>query len=577
MELKASNKELEIINQSRIELEPGIVEEDSIIINPIAFEQALKKLLEKGTEGPIKSRNVILSVPEEKTFSHYLDVPGAKVGNSDWVIEFAKDYVPIDLKEAAVDYRKLKAVPSQKETRLDFVAVQKSIVNPLITVLEKAGLNVLAIDVRKNSLVRACHNPFEKDDKNVLMVEIGLENTVASIFSTTKESYTINLGRGGLKLLETIKAELGIKSLDEARARLYNLVKSAKPAEASEGGTEPKQEGEARVKQLVEDYLASLIKKVLELQRIVQGQVDLKVDEIHLIGPYLDLPGLKEALKKAFPQAVVLDRFKHIRIDGAAERHYANAIGLAMRSVFPAIHENAINLLPQSKVEALYLQKLVPALRNSLLGGALVLGGLMIFTGLTFAKSYVEYITTGKEVAIAEDKLKNPYLNQVVQATQQKTQLENQISSIIADTIPISAVIEKIDAYNENGIRLVNVVYYLDALGEPTIQMRAKTASRTETEAFITSLEKDSLFAEVISPLSNLVSKGERFIQIDLRLDKTVLRDLLEEEMAPIAEEETSEPVSEERSDDEASEAGEKEQEESSDEGEAAEPENLKS
>ena len=117
------------------------------------------------------------------------------------------------------------------------------------------------------------------------------------------------------------------------------------------------------------------------------------------------------------------------------------------------------------------------------------------------------------------EKAQNPYLTQAAKATQQKKLLENQILTITSDSFPSSVVIDKIDDYNINGIGIVNLSYSLNKQGDHGLRLRAKVENRELTEEFISSLEDITFFKEVDSPLSNLVGKGERFVNIDFILD----------------------------------------------------------
>lgn len=466
------------VNYSRVELAPGIVEENSIILNPEAFKEALTKLLNEGAKGPIKSKNVVISIPEEKTFSHYLSIPAEQSHHEKDILENAKDFVPIDLSEATMDYKHLENEPAQKEVRFDFVAAQKSIVESLINVLEEAGLKVVAVDALKNSLARTCQNSFlspkKEANKAVMLIDIGQEKTTFIIHNSSSYTSSLNLGGSALK-----------------------------------------------------ESLEPLLRKAKEFCQMVKNQEPLEINAIYILGSHSQLPGLNESLKKVFPEMNVVNKLEYIQIGEETEKFYANSIGLALRAVLPGAHKEEINLLPKTKKEELFSLKLTPVLRNRLAIMCLLFAVLMVFTGMKKSKSYFDYVATSKEVALTLEKIQNPYLNQTVQTTQQKVQFENQINSLLEDALPASWLIQKIDGYNLNGISLVNVAYYLDLEGKMNVHMRAKTVSRSETEKFLLKLEKDPYFSEVVSPLSNLVDRGERFIQIDLVLDKEkILEDM---------------------------------------------------
>ena len=59
------------------------------------------KLLLDASNGPITSRNVIISIPEEKTFSHYLNIPKEHEKNDDFILLTAK---PDELQKFVTKY-----------------------------------------------------------------------------------------------------------------------------------------------------------------------------------------------------------------------------------------------------------------------------------------------------------------------------------------------------------------------------------------------------------------------------------------------------------------------------------------
>ena len=149
----------------------------------------------------------------------------------------------------------------------------------------------------------------------------------------------------------------------------------------------------------------------------------------------------------------------------------------------------------------------------------MLLGSILVFSGIFTSKAYLSYKVSSQEAAFLSEKTMNPYLRGAAQEIQQETQLANQITSILNSSVPGSKAMEIFDYYNTNGITLVNVICNINTNKEVEIRMRAKAASRFETEKIIIEFENNPYFTKIISPLSNLVGKGERFINIDLKLN----------------------------------------------------------
>lgn len=509
--LEMAKNTFKVINYSRVELDSGIVDENSIIINQEAFKTHLEKLLKEGKEGPIKSRNVIISIPEEKTFSHYLEVPAEDADTHEGILYHAKDFIPIDLSRAAVDYRKLKSQKDKRYVVYDFVAVQKSIVQPIVDILQEAGLNVVAIDVDKNSLMRACQ--AYKSEQATMLIEVNHRRSLVSIQNKTGLSHALSLSFGEEIIIEHLKKELEIEVTSDVKELLEKL----------RHGTLEETEQNQKAKEIFDGFMENFSDKIRELSKVAKTEWGIEIGVVYFIELGKACSELRGIIKKEIPEAEILDRFEGVQIEGDQQRLYFNAIGLALRGTSEAIHERESNLLPQDEKEELHIAHTLPILKVSFALISVVLAGLMVLAGVVTAKNYFNYLGVQKELALSQEKVSNPYLAKAVQINQQQEQIQGQIKAILSDNIPADEVIKEIHDYNIGSIGLMNVNYKLGLNREMSVGIRAKTNSREDTEKWLAKLNADPLFSDVNSPLSNLVGKGERFIQVDLMISPIYL------------------------------------------------------
>ncbi|MBN1258895.1 pilus assembly protein PilM, partial [Candidatus Peregrinibacteria bacterium] len=256
VELGVSPLGIRVVNFSTVDLEPDTVEDDCIIINPEAFKKALETLLLGGENGPFFSKNAVICVPEEKTFSHLLSVPREKANDRAFILNLAKDFIPIDLTEAIVDYKPLKSAPGDKEIRFNFVAIQKNIVRSLIQLIAESGLQVIAVEVSKNSLLRVCNNRFQKNEGDFMALNIEPEISLFSLATENGATYTLDSKIAGNTCMEKVKKQLNIATLHEAKAIFSEL---AKDPEA------PKTELYGQIKEFLKDNLRELTEKAKNL------------------------------------------------------------------------------------------------------------------------------------------------------------------------------------------------------------------------------------------------------------------------------------------------------------------------
>jgi len=514
VELSNAKSGLSLKNYSLAPLSPGVVEDNCIVINKEVFKEAVQKLLIEANNGPILSKNVIISIPEEKTFSHHLEIPVEHSNDDEYIKKMARDYIPIDLTEAVIDYRPIEEESNKNTIVFDFAAVQKMLVKPLINILEEMGLNVIGIDVSKNSILRCCNNRFQKNEGGYLVSYLDVDKFSISVSTPSGHAYSLNISPDELHIAEKMKRILNTNNADE----MVSIMKEYKQDEESP-------EKQTSLHEELKEELDVITKKTKELIKAIKNLEGFNLKNVYLLGRYSSLPGLKKEYQAIFPEAEIKTKLDYIDINGVAEMIFSEAIGLALRSALKEENEKNVNLLPVEKKVEIETAKRKPGITIYSIFLNVGLIALMIWAGIGTVNNYLTYKITQQELAIYAEKANNPYLTQIARANQQKTQLENQIITITQNIIPISDMLKRLDAFNIDGISLVSLDYRLNKDNKPEIRLRAKVKDRETTEEFISELEKIDYFDEVDSPLSNLVGKGDRFVNIDLILNPSKIID----------------------------------------------------
>jgi len=504
VELSNGKTTLTVRNYSLAPLSPGVVEDNCIVINKEAFKEALQKLIMEANNGPITSKNVIISIPEEKTFSHHLEIPVEHSKNDEYIRKMARDYIPIDLTEAIIDYRVISN--DGKTVIFEFTAVQKILVKTLIDILSEMGLNVIGVDVSKNSLLRFCNNRFQKNESGYLVSYLDVDKCSISVSTQSGGSYSLSIPPEEFHVVEKMKRILNTNNSNEL-SEVMDEYKSNEDPE-KQNSLQDELSGELNI----------ITKKTKELVNAIKNQEGIELKNIYLLGRYASLQGLKEEYEKLFPGAEIKTKVNYIDINGVSEMIFAEAIGLALRSALHEENEKNIDLLPIEKKLEIDCAKCTPLITAYSILLVLSFIGLIIWTGIGAFNNYLTYKTTKQELAIYMEKANNPYLTQISKTNQQRNQLESQIITITQNIIPISKMIQKLDAFDLDGINLVNIDYRLNN-NKPEIKLRAKIKDRNTTEQFLIELEKIEYFTEINSPLSNLIGKSERFVNIDLILN----------------------------------------------------------
>ena len=531
---------IRIVNYSLVELEPEVIESGCIVVNPDALKTALSKLLLEGANGPFTSRNAIIALPEEKTFSHLLEIPKEKEKDNEYIMGAARDLIPIELDEAATDYSLIKESEDGKTVTLNFVAAQANIINPLIATLKEVGINIVGVDISSNCRTRACNNPYNTNSDAFLIACLDLEETCLSIGSVEGDSFSDSISIGGKHIAEKIKSILNVATSSEAK----NAIKCIKKGDAVTINEDQKKE----IETVLADFFAKIKSKAKNLNKALNNEKDHQVITIYPTGCFNQVPGFEKALKESFPNAEIKNRLEYLQNDEINEHCYIEAIGLALKPLL-ADKKNDLNLLPQTKQEELKVDEILPKLKRYLIEISLLLTASMLLSGMYLAKTYVNYKVSEQKTIILNEKALNPYLTEMVKTEQQKQQKDNQVLDIVMKALPVSKLIGDLDSLNDQAIAMINITFNTkDTTDKNQLRVRAKASSRAETELFVAKLGEIPYYSEIISPLSNLVGKGDRFINVDLSVDTEKLidayRTALEQEREQMLKEktETSQP-----------------------------------
>ncbi|MFH0838351.1 MAG: pilus assembly protein PilM [Patescibacteria group bacterium] len=521
VEVEVGNHTPKITNYAKILLEEGVVEYGCIILNKEGFKEAVTKLLASGINGPINTGYILVALPEEKVFSHRITIPKEKIKDSDYIKEAAKDFIPIELDQAVSDYKAVYEDPSGKNMILNFVAAQKSVAEPLIEVLKEINLQVIEINVNINCLIKSFHNSLNQGEGAFLLVNLELERDLLAINSVNDNITKIVSGGKREEITDKLKTLLSLPSNEEVQQWLISVKK----------GEAVTEDQKTNIKDYFRSYIDDLPNKIHQLILATQAQEPLEIKTIYLTGTLSALPGVEEAISGILPEIPIKKTVQFAEIPPEMEWELLEGIGLCINGTLPN-DKNNFNLLPETNKEEINLAKISPQLKIFSAILVLLLMAMTVTAGISTARSYLNYKISSQEVTILNTQALNPYTVQIAKTKKEMEQSNSQILSLIADSVPASYIMRDLNAYNRNGVAMVNINYIDNTSGETsTINLRAKTINRQETEQVVSELENSRLYLNVESPLSNLVGKGERFISIKLIVDKASVTQAFEDQL----------------------------------------------
>ena len=320
----------ELVSYGTIQLPFGTIS-DGEIKEKAQLIEAVKKLI--GLAGPkkLKTKKVICSIPETKAFLRIISIPRMseeEIGEAiKWEIEAN---IPLSLEQVYYDWQVVtESLPVEKnKISLLVVAVSKTIIDEIISVIEDAGLNVVGLEIESIAQARSLLSQTDYN-KTVLIVDIGDRRTSFSIAKEGVLCFTSSVPLSGQSLTDTIAKGLNI-SIKEADAIKFNYgIGSDFKGDALFKLTKPVLENFLQeIEKSIDFYLAGLgysnsIDKII----ICGGGANTKG-----IVPYLS-KNLGREIELGNPWANVDFGKKLPLIEKGQALQYSTAIGLALKGL----------------------------------------------------------------------------------------------------------------------------------------------------------------------------------------------------------------------------------------------------
>lgn len=177
----------------RKEIAPGILEKGEIKKQKDLID-IIKSSISEVRGEPLKTKHVVVSLPEEKTFLQVIRLPLLKEEEVKEAARFeAENYIPFPINEVYLDSTVVKPVYDHPEyLEVLIVALPKSIVDPYVFCFKEAGLILLALEIESQAIARA----LVKDQVTIssyLLLDIGATRTGFIVFSGHSIRFTSSI------------------------------------------------------------------------------------------------------------------------------------------------------------------------------------------------------------------------------------------------------------------------------------------------------------------------------------------------------------------------------------------------
>lgn len=301
------------------------------IVNKDQVALAIKKAFSSSAPKKIKSNKVICSLPETKAFLRIISIPKMKEEEAKEAIKWEIEAnIPLTLDQVYYDWQILEKNVSCEKNKMDvlIVAISKNTVDQFIEVMEKAGLEVVGMEIESIAQARSLL-ASGKQEKSSLILDLDEIGTSFFISSGNVPCFTSSIPVSGRSLNNSISKALSV-SLEEAEKIKNNYGI----------GSEFKNNNIFLAVKPVLENLVSEIERSIEFFVSELGYSNC-IDEIILCGKEANIKGMVTYLSKRLGKKVVLgDPWVNVSMKGKLpemERtlsvEYSTAIGLALRGM----------------------------------------------------------------------------------------------------------------------------------------------------------------------------------------------------------------------------------------------------
>lgn len=302
-----------------------------IVQDPTMVAATIMEALTKCTPVPVAGRKVVVSIPETQSFVRVIDLPMMREEEMDEAVQWAiRHHIPFDLDRVYLDWQPLSQVQGEERVQVLVGAAQRDVIDPLLQVLDSAGLQVMALELEAQAIVRSLLPRDSESISGVLLVDLGATSTNVIYFDRGTMRFTTSIQRGGDDLTQQLAQEL----------KLEPSIAAEKKAQVGVQGTTT----DGNIAQTLRVVTLDLTQQIERVVREVLSQMSLNegIRAIMLAGGASNLPGLQEIFGEVFPGVPVQLGNPLINLMGEATGqefalsaadavHFTTAIGLALR------------------------------------------------------------------------------------------------------------------------------------------------------------------------------------------------------------------------------------------------------
>lgn len=310
----------------------SVVSPKGMIINDAiadvkTFNFLLKQSLDKPQFGRLNTRYVVASLPESKSFVRVIQIPQMSESEAENAVPYeAENFIPMPLDQVYLDWQKIGQAGDKMSVLM--IATPKDFVDSYLSVLDKAGLSPVALEVESQSCLRAALPNASQE--TCLLLDMESFRTSLIMAEQGNLQFTSTIPIAGNSLTESLAKALGIAS-----AKAEEIKKKVGLNNTAEY---------PNIRSNLLPVLNVLIAEIKNILKFHSEHSDKQVERVVLCGGGARLNNLAEFLAQNLAEAGVikvetakpwqnLPKISAPPLDESTSLSFVTAIGLALRGV----------------------------------------------------------------------------------------------------------------------------------------------------------------------------------------------------------------------------------------------------
>jgi type IV pilus assembly protein PilM len=275
-------------------------------------------------ENHVNAKHVVVGLPSNKLFATVITTPKLDQSQLAKAIRYqAEQYIPMSLSQVKLDWAVIDESKDGKTLEVLLVAAPNTVVEKYVSIIEGAGLEILALEANAIATARALVPP---GNLAVALVDLGSLDSDISIISNNSPRLLRSVAIGGSTFVRGVAQSLG---LDEVQATQFTY---------KFGLTQSKLEGQ--VHKAIKPTLDNLVSEVEKSVKFFTGRYpEVKLEKLVVTGPSAALPELGPFLANSIGLPVEFgNAWVNVSYPAALQdklmglsSEYAAAVGLAGR------------------------------------------------------------------------------------------------------------------------------------------------------------------------------------------------------------------------------------------------------